>query len=156
VQRSSWPVAAVLVGGYHGAWLPLPQLAGLPISRAAMRRYGAAPGAGVLVALAADRCGLVETATIVRYLAGQSARQCGPCLNGLPALADAVQQLARHGREPGLPAAIERLNRLVEGRGACHHPDGTVRLVRSMLHSFAVEVREHLTGHCSATLEVTR
>jgi NADH:ubiquinone oxidoreductase subunit F (NADH-binding) len=141
---------AALVGGYHGGWLPLPELAGLPISREAMRPYGASPGAGVLVALPVTRCGLVETAGIVGYLAGQSARQCGPCLNGLPALADTVHRLARHGREPGLPAAIERLNRLVEGRGACHHPDGTVRLVRSMLRTFEAEVSEHLAGRCTA------
>lgn len=144
------PLQAVLVGGYHGAWLPLPELAGLPIARAALRPYGASPGAGVLVALAASACPIAETATIVRYLAGQSARQCGPCLNGLPTMADTVERLARSGRDPRLPAELERLARLVEHRGACHHPDGTVRLVRSLLRTFPADVDAHLSGRCLA------
>lgn len=144
------PLQAVLVGGYHGAWLPLPDLAGLPLTRVALRPYGASPGAGVLVALPASACPVAETAVIVRYLAGQSARQCGPCLNGLPTLAGTVERLARHGRDPGLPAELERLSRLVEGRGACHHPDGTVRLVRSLLRTFDADVTAHLDGRCTA------
>jgi NADH:ubiquinone oxidoreductase subunit F (NADH-binding) len=150
------PLQAVLAGGYHGAWLPLPGLAGLPLTRLAMRPYGASPGAGVLVALPASACPVAETAVIVRYLAGQSARQCGPCLNGLPTLADTVERLARRGRDPQLPAELERLSRLVEGRGACHHPDGTVRLVRSLLRTFGPEVAAHLAGRCTSRPKETR
>lgn len=144
------PLQAVLVGGYHGAWLPLPALEDVPLTRTALRPYGASPGAGVLVALPASACPVAETATIVHYLSGQSARQCGPCLNGLPTLAAMLDRLARHGRDPQLPAELERLSRLVEGRGACHHPDGTVRLVRSLLCTFGPEVTAHLHGRCTA------
>jgi len=48
---------------------------------------------------------------------------------------------------------LENLSRwagLVEGRGACHHPDGTVRFLRSALQVFAAEARLHLQGRCSA------
>jgi NADH:ubiquinone oxidoreductase subunit F (NADH-binding) len=150
------PLQAVLAGGYHGAWLPLPELAGLPLARAVMRPYGASPGAGVLVALPASACPVAETAVIVRYLAGQSARQCGPCLNGLPTLADTLERLAGHGRDPQLPAELERLSRLVEGRGACHHPDGTVRLVRSLLRTFEPELAAHLAGRCTGRAKESR
>ena len=40
---------------------------------------------------------------------------------------------------------------MVEGRGACHHPDGTVRFVRSALTVFGLEIKRHAGGQCSAT-----
>ena len=45
------PAQAVLVGGYHGAWLPAAQAELLPLANAALRPLGAAVGAGVLAAL---------------------------------------------------------------------------------------------------------
>ena len=35
--------------------------------------------------------------------------------------------------------------------GACHHPDGTVRLVRSALQVFAAEIDHHEQGSCTGT-----
>src|SRR5439155_25944080 len=78
---------AGLVGGYHGAWLPAAQAERLPLTNAALRPLGAAVGAGVLAALPGDRCGIAETARVVRYLALESAGRCGPCFNGLPRMA---------------------------------------------------------------------
>jgi NADH:ubiquinone oxidoreductase subunit F (NADH-binding) len=145
--------SAVLVGGYHGAWVAADQMPWLTLSNASLRPVGAFTGAGVLAALPADRCGLVESARVSRYLALESAGQCGPCLNGLPAIAAAMGELAGlAGRRPD-PRVLENLSRwagLVEGRGACHHPDGTVRFLRSALQVFAAEARLHLQGRCSA------
>ncbi|WP_240677151.1 NADH-ubiquinone oxidoreductase-F iron-sulfur binding region domain-containing protein [Actinacidiphila soli] len=145
------PVQAVLVGGYHGAWIPAAHALGLRLSDADLAPYGAAPGAGVLAALPADRCGLAETARVLRYLALQSAGQCGPCLNGLPRIAAAFTELARPGYPAGVREDIARWAGLVVGRGACHHPDGTVRLVRSALTAFAGEADAHAAGFCRAT-----
>jgi len=144
-------VQAWLVGGYHGSWLRLPEAAGLNLSNESLRPAGAAVGAGVLVALPASRCGLAETARVVRYLAAESAGQCGPCLNGLPRIATALAELA--GPRPRRQARddVERWAGLVTGRGACHHPDGTARFVRSALTVFAPELARHANGHCSAT-----
>lgn len=147
---STVPVGAVLVGGYHGAWLPAEPGFRVSVSRAALAPWGASPGAGVVVALPARDCGLVATARIAVYLAGQSAGQCGPCLNGLPQLAGTLARLARGEPDPLLPAQVARLAALVEGRGACHHPDGTARMVRSALRTFDADVRAHLTGRCVA------
>jgi NADH:ubiquinone oxidoreductase subunit F (NADH-binding) len=146
-------LGAVLVGGYHGVWLSMAQASRVPMSRAGLAPYGGSPGAGVVYALPMTRCGLVETARITGYLAGQAAGQCGPCRNGLPAMADTLHQLAAKG-DPRLPARLEHLTRLVTGRGACHHPDGTARLVRSALDVFAGEIGLHLAGRCTA-MEVT-
>jgi NADH:ubiquinone oxidoreductase subunit F (NADH-binding) len=144
---------AVLIGGYHGAWVPLPKAADAPFSRAGLRPFEASPGAGIVAALPASTCGLVQTSRIVTYLAEQSAGQCGPCLNGLPRLAGAFAcMVSTPGRRAPTEALTEvrRLAGLVDGRGACHHPDGTVRLVRSALQTFSQDVLAHRAGSCIA------
>ena len=145
------PAQAVLVGGYHGAWLTPEQAGHVALSNADLRPLGAAVGAGVLAALPTNRCGLVESARVVSYLAAESAGQCGPCLNGLPRIAATFSQLAHHGSTPSTREDLQRWSGLVERRGACHHPDGTVRFLRSALSVFADEVALHEAGRCSAT-----
>ena len=142
---------AWLVGGYHGSWLPMPDAVGLTLDNESLQRFGAAAGAGVLVAFPADRCGLAESARVVSYLAAESAGQCGPCLNGLPRIAAGLTELAGPRARRQVRADLERWAGLVTGRGACNHPDGTVRFVRSALTVFAPEISRHARGHCSAT-----
>lgn len=142
---------ALLIGGYHGTWLPMARATNLTLDNEALGKQGGAVGAGVLAALPADRCGLTEAARITGYLAMESAGQCGPCLNGLPRIAAALAELAGRGHRRKTRADIERWATLVTGRGACHHPDGTVRFVRSALQVFAREIDVHARGHCSAT-----
>lgn len=142
---------AVLIGGYHGAWLPAAQAAQLPLANAALRPLGVAVGAGVLAALPAGRCGVAETARVVRYLALESAGQCGPCFNGLPRMATALGSLAGPRPDPQVRADLERWAGLVVGRGACHHPEGTVRLVSSALRVFADEIDRHARGQCTGS-----
>ena len=139
---------AVLVGGYFGAWLAAPDVLGVPLSHEGLRAAGGTLGAGVVAALAAGECGLRATAEAVRYLAGESARQCGPCLNGLPAMATALEALADGVPPVGTLDRLAALCGLVSGRGLCHHPDGTAALVRSALGVFADDVRAHLEGGC--------
>lgn len=143
----SAPVQAVLVGGYHGVWLPGARL-DTPVSRAGLAPFGGAPGAGVVVVLPEGACGLRAAAGIVSYLAEASTGQCGPCRNGLPAIAREFAALASPAG-PADPARIEWLARLVTGRGACRHPDGTARLVGSAMRAFDDEVRRHTAGACT-------
>lgn len=157
---------AVLVGGYHGSWLPLAAawVSASPRDTHADGRIGPATpvtaeslgvplGAGMIAVLPQDRCGIVETAAILRFLALESAGQCGPCLNGLPRIAAAFGVLARPAPHTDLRAVRESLSRwahLVTGRGACRHPDGSARLALSALTTFAAEADAHAHGRCRA------
>jgi NADH:ubiquinone oxidoreductase subunit F (NADH-binding) len=141
--------SAVLVGGYAGTWLPWSQIAYLPLTRGALKRAGASLGVGMLAPLPASRCGLVETAHVVDWLAGQTAGQCGPCVNGLPAIASALWSLAEGRATAETAGRLVRWTGMVAGRGLCHHPDGVVMLVRSALRTFHAETSAHLHGHCS-------
>jgi NADH:ubiquinone oxidoreductase subunit F (NADH-binding) len=145
----SEPPQAILAGGYFGGWLPYEQGLGVAVSDPALRAAGATLGPGVLVLLPESACGLAESARIAGYLASQSAGQCGPCLNGLPALAEMLGRLA-FGRADG--QALDwagQLLALVVRRGACHLPDGTAAFVASSLQMFEAELRKHASsGPC--------
>ena len=144
------PPQAVLAGGYFGGWLPYERAVTVPVSDPALRAEGVALGPGVLVLLPESACGLAETARVAAYLASQSAGQCGPCLNGLPALAEALGLVAFGRPEPGVLRWAEELLGLVARRGACHLPDGTAAFVASALWAFSDEIRQHgSSGPCA-------
>jgi NADH:ubiquinone oxidoreductase subunit F (NADH-binding) len=136
---------ALLVGGYGGAWVA-PRNFGTPYASFSLRAVGATAGVGVVVVLGQAACGLMESARIVSYLAGQSAGQCGPCVYGLPAIAGDLTRLARGEADTGLLGRLDRRLREVDGRGACRHPDGAVQLARSALQVFADDVAAHAAG----------
>jgi len=142
VDRSS--AAAVLLGGYFGGWLRAEQAADQPLDPRSCRDAGSAFGCGVVHVLPAGRCGVVATARILDYMAGQSAAQCGPCVFGLRAIADATARIAAVGtaRSDDL-AHIARWSGQLAGRGACKHPDGAVAVLRSALRTFADEFDRH-------------
>jgi NADH:ubiquinone oxidoreductase subunit F (NADH-binding) len=141
---------AVLTGGYFGSWLPLPDAAAVPVSDSGLRAAGAVLGPGVLAVLPQHACGLAETARITAFLAGQSAGQCGPCRNGMPALAEAMNKVAFGQPGQDVLAWIAELTFLITGRGACHLPDGTAALVSSALSVFGADLRAHAgAGPCA-------
>src|SRR5579862_274084 len=85
---------AVLLGGYFGSWVAAATAWGLVIDADGLRANGYSLGCGVIAVLPAGRCGVVETARILAYLAHESARQCGPCTFGLRAIAVAAGRVA--------------------------------------------------------------
>jgi NADH:ubiquinone oxidoreductase subunit F (NADH-binding) len=136
--------AGLLLGGYHGTWWGGGDVAVAP---GALTAHGATLGAGVVLVLDGRTCPLGELCRVASWLAAQSMRQCGPCMFGLPALADDVRRLAV-GDVSGW-AALERHLAVVPGRGACAHPDGTVRFLASGLRAFWSDVVTHRDhGHC--------
>jgi len=144
------PLQALLVGGYFGTWVDALSAVGLLLAREDLRSVGCSLGSGVLIALGASACGPHESARVISYLAAQSAGQCGPCVYGLRAIADSFGALADGVAAPGERERLLRWCADVRGRGACHHPDGAVRLVESALRVFARDVEGHRRGRCDA------
>lgn len=141
----SSPPASALVGGFFGTWVPADRF-GLPFSGAGLAPLGGSPGAGVIIAIPEGACGLAETVRIMCWFANETAGQCGPCVFGLPAMAREAAALC-YGPVPvhGL-TRLQRWASEVEGRGACKHPDGSVRILRSALATFAGDIDRHLRG----------
>jgi len=133
VEMSGAPVPqAVLLGGMGGTWVRWSDLANLVIDPWELRAHDLSLGAGIVHLLPHGRDGLAESVAILDRLAAESARQCGPCIFGLPALADGVRRTAqgRDGEE------ARRISDLIAGRGACRHPDGAIRMAMSAQEVF--------------------
>lgn len=136
------PLAGVLVGGYFGRWVSATDAPGLRLVPEIL-------GAGAVVALPASACGVAEAARVVRYLAGESAGQCGPCSHGLRAIGTAFAELETS--PDASRARLERYTAQVRGRGACRHPDGVATFVESFLTVFEPELARHARrGRCGA------
>jgi len=143
------PAGGVLVGGYHGCWLPEEAAYNVPVSRTGLAEAGGTLGAGVVLALGQDTCPLGEVAQVAAFLAKESSGQCGPCKLGLPGIARSLAALADGS---GGAAALDTARRgaaAVRGRGACSHPDGVYRFVLSALDVFTDDLAAHLyRGSC--------
>ena len=145
-------VGGVLIGGYSGTWLAPEVAGGVPLQPEGLAAVGGIVGAGVVAVIPEEACGWSETASVMRWLAGQTAGQCGPCVHGLAAIAGAAEEVAS-GR--GGDATLGRLTRWMDdvpGRGACGLPDGAARFLRSALEAFGADVRAHVRGRrCSGS-----
>lgn len=146
----SEPVSGYLIGGYFGGWIPPAQVTALRLTHADLKSIGGTLGAGVILALPASVCPLRETARVLRWLADQSAGQCGPCTFGLPAISDAFDALTRGQLNRSGRTRLHRWLGTVQRRGACHHPDGTSRFVSTALSVFSAEADQHQRGRCCA------
>jgi NADH:ubiquinone oxidoreductase subunit F (NADH-binding) len=141
------PVSGVLIGGYFGSWL-----AGGQAAHTALTPSQVTLGCGVVGVVGEDVCPLREAARIVSFLAAESAGQCGPCVHGLRAIADAMSRLAAGDADRGDLIRLDRWTAMVDGRGGCRHPDGAVYNVRSALSAFSADVERHIAGPpCPAT-----
>jgi NADH:ubiquinone oxidoreductase subunit F (NADH-binding) len=141
---------ALLLGGYGGSWIDGDDI-DTRYDNDSLAPLQASVGAGVMVVLPQESCGVAETYNISRWMANESARQCGPCAFGLPAMSDSLAQLSSAMRQPAI--ALEQLRDravVINGRGACRHPDGVVRMIQSALRIFHEDVSHHAQGRaCS-------
>jgi NADH:ubiquinone oxidoreductase subunit F (NADH-binding) len=137
------PARAVLIGGYHGTWVDAGRVASTRLDRDSLAAAGLRMGSGVVVVLPQAACPVAEASRVMMWLAGQTAGQCGPCVHGLRAIAGQFEAV-RRGRSDRLGLArLRRWSDQVDGRGACHHPDGSVDFLRSSLDVFEPELEMH-------------
>jgi NADH:ubiquinone oxidoreductase subunit F (NADH-binding) len=134
---------AVLLGGYFGGWASVHDLNDVPLDPAVLADRRMSFGCGLIGLLPIDSCGVWATARIVTYMAGESARQCGPCIFGLGAIAETTRRLAAGNANPGDLDNLARWAGQIAGRGACHHPDGAAGLIGSAMSVFSSEFELH-------------
>ncbi|MEP6799091.1 MAG: NADH-ubiquinone oxidoreductase-F iron-sulfur binding region domain-containing protein, partial [Lapillicoccus sp.] len=137
------------LSGLGGGWLTVDEARSAVWSRAGLAAYGLTPGPGIVHVLDDAACPLVHVADTVAYAAGESAGQCGPCMFGVPAVADDLLLLADGSADAAAHARLRGRLGLLPGRGACRFPDGVAGYAASALRAFAPEVRAHLQGRCT-------
>jgi NADH:ubiquinone oxidoreductase subunit F (NADH-binding) len=136
--------SAVLLGGYGGTWARWEEVRDLRVVEEEFREAGHSLGAGVIIPLGPNTCGLTETARILRYLSSQSARQCGPCMFGLDSISTLLSRLAFGSANRSDLKRLQSFSSQIFGRGGCRHPDGAVRLVTTALRIFEPDVQSHV------------
>ncbi len=148
------PADGVLVGGYHGMWLPTDIAYEVPVSRAGLTAVGGTLGAGIVLPLGEATCPMGEVARVAGYLANESSGQCGPCKLGLPSIARALAAVADGSGGVDALEAARRGAAAVRGRGACAHPDGVFRFVLSAIDVFTDDLTAHLfRGTCGRRVQ---
>jgi len=148
---SDGPLQAALIGGYAGSWLTPAELSSVALDDESLRPLGATMLAGVVFLLSGSACVVRETAALAGWMASQSARQCGPCLHGLDALAGELAALAEGYGGQAPEQRIRRVASLTARRGACAHPDGAVKALLSALDAFPELFADHArAGACTA------
>jgi NADH:ubiquinone oxidoreductase subunit F (NADH-binding) len=135
---------AILLGGYFGTWIPAMTAWNLPLDDEELAHHGTSIGCGLIMVLPDAACGVSETARILRYLAGESAGQCGPCVFGLDWIASAMERAALGRTDSQERERLVRWAGQVAHRGACHHPDGAIRLLNSALKTFEHHLWLHM------------
>lgn len=144
----------VLVGGYHGMWLPAETAYQAPVGRVGMESVGGTHGSGIVLPIGDGTCPLGEVSRIATYLAAESAGQCGPCKLGLPNLARAIASIVDGSGGVDALDVARRAAATANKRGACSHPDGTVRFVLSALEVFTEDLAAHVFhGSCGRPVQ---
>ncbi len=148
----SQQLGGILLGGYAGTWLG-PDGVDVSLDAHVLKAHGLRLGSGIVFVLPDTACVVAEVASVARWLQQESAEQCGPCLNGLNAIAGALEELCAQGDRRGAYSRIERWCQLVYNRGACGLPDGAATFVSTALRVFRPAFDDHARhGACDGCL----
>jgi NADH:ubiquinone oxidoreductase subunit F (NADH-binding) len=136
----------VLAGGLFGGLLADPW--SLPLTHDAFRAAGSGLGCGAFALVGADECPVDVAAAAVAFLAGESSRQCGVCINATAGMAEILGALAAGSTDRDHLARMAGWTEKVPGRGACALVDAACRMAASLLREFPTEVERHLAHPC--------
>jgi NADH:ubiquinone oxidoreductase subunit F (NADH-binding) len=140
---STEEIQGVLLGGYAGTWTTSAKAMSLPLNEQILREHHLTLGPGIVFVLGEFSCPVAEVARVTRWMAAESAGQCGPCVHGLGAMAAALEGLTHEDDAFRSVAQIRGWSEMVRERGACAHPDGVSRFVTTALAVFADEFDDH-------------
>lgn len=134
----------VLIGGAEGQWTTVGKAASLTADPATWTAAGLAAAHTSVWLPGEHECPVAITSRLLHFLASQSTGQCGPCINGVPALAHAFDRAAGadHLNE------VASIGRLISGRGACSTPDSATRLALSAVALLQESFSDHISEKC--------
>jgi NADH:ubiquinone oxidoreductase subunit F (NADH-binding) len=134
------------VGGLFGGLLAKPW--SVPLTHSSFRDVGSGLGVGAVALLGADDCPVDAAADGVAFLAAESSRQCGVCINATAGMRDILAALRRGECGPDQVERMAGWTEKVPGRGACALVDAAARMAASLLREFPAEVEAHLAAAC--------
>jgi NADH:ubiquinone oxidoreductase subunit F (NADH-binding) len=105
-------------------------------------------GCGSFALIGADDCPVDTAADAVAFLAAESARQCGVCINATAGMAEVLAALRTGTTDRDQLVKMSGWTEKVPGRGACALVDAAARLAASLLREFPSEVDAHLDRPC--------
>jgi NADH:ubiquinone oxidoreductase subunit F (NADH-binding) len=136
-----------LMGGFFGGVLT-PERGRTALDYDALRELGSGLGCGAITVLGEHDCPVTVAAEVLGYLARENAKQCGACINGTSAIADAVRSIADGSAPDDVLTRLERWSVTLRGRGACATLDGAAIMAASLLREFPSLVAEHRATPC--------
>ncbi len=136
----------VMAGGLFGGLLAEPW--STPLTHEAFRAIGSGLGCGAFALLGPDDCPVDTAADAVAFLAAESARQCGVCINATAGIRDILGALRVAETDTDQIQKMAGWTEKLPGRGACALVDAAARTAASLLREFPAEVSSHLDRPC--------
>jgi NADH:ubiquinone oxidoreductase subunit F (NADH-binding) len=136
----------IMAGGLFGGLLARPWAT--PLEYDAFKALGSGLGCGSFALIGMDDCPVDAAADAVAYLAAESARQCGVCINATAGMREVLGGLRAGTTVADDVARMEGWTLKVPGRGACALVDAAARMAASLLREFPGEVEAHLASPC--------
>jgi NADH:ubiquinone oxidoreductase subunit F (NADH-binding) len=126
----------------------------VPMDFESLRRAGTGLGSAGFCVFDSTACIVDIARAYARFLYVESCAQCPSCKNGSEVISTAFDALHDGSGTPGDVDVIARWADQVTDGQKCALPTGEQVLVRSILQSFADDLREHATQRCASERDV--